>query len=173
MDEAYIDFIRETDYFDSIEWARKYSNVILLRTFSKVYGLAGLRIGYAIGQEHFINGLRVFKTPMSVNHIAIEAAVASLDDQEFHRFVIEQTGKQLDYYYREFDTLGLSYVRSDTNFLLVNIQRDSEEVVSQLREKRILVRGGREFGYPESLRITVGTEQENRIFIEALTEILS
>lgn len=171
IDEAYIDFIREIDSFDSVELVKRHPNVILLRTFSKVYGLAALRVGYAIGHESVIKVIGSFKTPMSANHIAVEAAIASLNDKDFHAFVIEQTGKQLDYFYREFDRLGFPYIRSNANFVLVNVLLDSEEFVNKLKEKHILVRGGKEFGYPEWLRITIGTEQENHTLINELSRI--
>ncbi|OAV75183.1 Histidinol-phosphate aminotransferase [Bacteroidales bacterium Barb7] len=173
LDEAYIDFIRETEPVNSIHIVRTHPNVILLRTFSKVYGLASLRIGYAIGDAAVIEGIRNFKTPVSVNYLAIKAAVASLDDEAFRRSVVRQTAKQLDYLYKEFNQLGLSYIRSNTNFLTVCVGRDSDYVVNELKKKKILVRGGKDFGYPEWLRITVGKEEENQLVVTYLKGILS
>lgn len=173
LDEAYIDFVREIDGFDSVGLVKEYNNVILLRTFSKIYGLASLRIGYAISNEYFITAIRLFKTPMSTNFIAVEAAKASLDDKAFYHYTKEQTAKQLDYFYREFDKLGLPYIRSNANFLMVDILRDSAEFVRLLKDNNILIRGGAEFAFPTWVRITVGTEEENSIVIKILTSYLS
>jgi histidinol-phosphate aminotransferase len=173
LDEAYIDFVREIPRFDSIELMKKYDNVALLRTFSKVYGLASFRIGYMIAVESVINAVRNFKTPMSTNFLAEEAALASLEDEDFYRYTLEQTALQLDYFYREFDRLGFPYIRSNANFLLVHVLQESEGIVSALKDQGILVRGGREFGFPEGLRITVGKEEDNVLLIKVLKEYLS
>jgi histidinol-phosphate aminotransferase len=173
LDEAYIDFVREIPRINSIELVKKYDNVALLRTFSKVYGLASFRIGYMIAGESVINAVRNFKTPMSTNSLAVEAALASLEDEDFYRFSLEQTALQLDYFYREFDRLGFPYIRSNANFLLVHVLQESEGIVSALRDQGILVRGGQEFGFPERLRITIGKKEDNALLIKILKEYLS
>ncbi|MDR0613207.1 MAG: histidinol-phosphate transaminase [Dysgonamonadaceae bacterium] len=170
LDEAYIDFVREVPPVNSIGLVKKYGNVALLRTFSKVYGPASFRIGYMIACESVTNAMRNFKTPMSTNSWAVEAALASLEDRDFYRYTLEQTALQLDYFYREFDRLGFPYIRSNANFLLVHVLQDSEGVVSVLKNQGILVRGGREFGFPERLRITVGKEEDNALLIKILKE---
>jgi histidinol-phosphate aminotransferase len=172
IDEAYIDFVREITPYNSIPLTKKHKNVILLRTFSKVHGLASLRIGYAIGDEYLIQAMRTFKTPMSTNYLAIESALASLEDTGFYLYSLKQTAGQLDYFYHEFDRLNLPYIRSNANFVMVNLLRETGDFVALLKDKGILIRGGTEFAYPDWIRITVGTEQDNKRVIELLTEYL-
>ncbi len=173
LDEAYIDFIQNGTTIDSVQPQKDYANVILLRTFSKVYGLAGLRIGYAIASEKIIQEISQYKIPPNTNRLGVVAAAASLNDQLFYEKVLGNAKKQFAFLYKEFEELEFEYIPSNANFVMVNLKADSEKIVEEFRKKNILVRGGTEYGYPTWIRVTVGTDDEMHAFIEALKEIVT
>lgn len=172
VDEAYIDFVREHRKPNLIAELPLHKNLILLRTFSKVYGLASLRVGYAIAHEEIINQIVPYKIPPNTNRLGILAAEKSLDDEAFYNYIVEYIKKQAGVFYEAFEELGLSYIPSDTNFIFFNLNQDSEPVVKALAERGILVRGGSEYNYPQWIRVTIGTEEENNSFLAALKGIL-
>jgi histidinol-phosphate aminotransferase len=147
-------------------------NVIILRTFSKAYALAGLRVGYAIAPPEIIDAMNRVREPFNVNSVAQAAALAALQDQEHLRQAVELNRKGLEYFYHHFERLGLQYVRSEANCVMVDLGRDSKPVFDQLLRKGVIVRTGHIFGLPTYLRITTGTPEENERFICALEEVL-
>lgn len=171
LDEAYIDFI-DGDYIDTIELAQKHSNVIILRTFSKSYGLASFRAGYGIASEDIIRNLLKVKLPINLSFTAQVAALAALEDEEFTEFVISQNRKELKRYYSEFEALGLKYIPSNGNFILVRTGLDGEYVETEFAKEGIIIRKGEEFGLDKWLRISVGRPEENSRVIELLKKIL-
>ena len=172
LDEAYHEFVQDENYPDGIEYVKKGYPVIVLRTFSKAYSLAGLRLGYAIAQPEIIELLMKARDPFNVNRLAEEAGKAALADTEFLEKAINNNEKGKEYLYKEFDRLGLNYVPTSANFILVNVEMNSMELFENLLEKGVIIRPGKPLGYPGHIRVTVGLPEENEIFIKALEEEL-
>lgn len=171
VDEAYIEFA-EQEYFNTTQLISEFSNVILLRTFSKLYGLAALRIGYGIADSRIIQNLDKVRLPINVNVLAQEAAIVSLDDTKFKEKVLANNREGLQLYYEALEELGLEYVRSYGNFILLDTGRESEWVEQELFKSGIMIRSALEFGLPTWIRISIGTREENIKVIEALKTIL-
>lgn len=171
LDEAYIEFV-EGNYFDTTRLIKDHDNIILLRTFSKVYGLASFRIGYGIADTGIIAKINKVRLPINVNALAQEAAIASLDDLEFKDKVLSNNKKSLEVYYTELSNLGLQYVNSNCNFILFNTNRDSSWVEEEFLKRGIIIRAASEFGLPTWVRVSIGTYEDNEKVIEILKEIL-
>jgi len=173
IDEAYYEFALASDeYPDSQALLDKHKNIIILRTFSKIYGLAALRVGYAMADKSIINIMNKVRAPFNVNSIAQAAAVASLDDTEFAEYTLAKNEENKLYLYNAFDEMGLEYIRSHTNFIMVNTKQDSKRVYIDLLKKGFIVKGGHVLGMDGYLRVTIGTNDECAGFISALKEIL-
>ncbi len=173
IDEAYYEYVTDTAYPASIPLLAKYSNVIITRTFSKVYGLAALRIGYGIARQEIISLLERTREPFNVNSMAQVAAVASLLDPAH---VVQSTdlceqGKS--YLYDQFKRLEISYIPTEANFILFDTGQDAFAVFNQLLKRGVIVRSAHVFGMPTFIRVTVGTHDQNRRFITALEEVLA
>ena len=166
LDEAYIEFLDDPP--PSIEYAMK-RNVVVLRTFSKIVGLAGLRIGYGVALKECIDLLQRVRQPFNTNAVAQAGALAALDDAAHIRKTKAVTRRGLAYLYREFERLKLEYVPSCANFVLVNVG-DGDEVFRGLQRRGVIVRPMRGYKMPEWVRVTVGTAEENRKFIRALEQ---
>ena len=173
FDEAYYEYVESSDFPQMIAYVREGANVIVLRTFSKIYGLAGLRIGYGIARPEIIQALNQVREPFNVNSVAQAGALASLDDpkQVERSRRVNSEGKR--YLYREFEAMGLPYVPSEANFVFVDVKRDCLPVFTLLLKKGVIVRTGDIFGHPTFLRVTIGTGAENRRFVRALREVLA
>lgn len=171
-DQAYQEYVSRPDYPDTLQYVREARPVIILRTFSKAYALAGLRVGYAISRPDIIDAMNRVREPFNVNSVAQAAALAALHDQEHLRRAVELNRQGLQYFYRHFERLGLSYVRSEANCVMVDLGRDSQPVFQALLRKGVIVRTGHIFGLPTYLRITTGKREENERFICALEEAL-
>ncbi|MBN1873084.1 MAG: histidinol-phosphate transaminase [Anaerolineae bacterium] len=174
FDEAYYEFVAAAAYPDSLGYLRKgHSNVMTMRTFSKAYGLSGLRLGYAIAAPDVIAPLYQVKGIFTVNLLAQVAGIAAWEDQDFLQKSIEVNRAGLRFFYREFARLGLPYLESHGNFILVNLGPRALNIQQQLLARGIIVRPCNHYDLPEFLRISVGTEVQNARFIVALEEILS
>ena len=171
LDEAYIDFAEEK-YIDTVRFTKEHDNVVILRTFSKLYGLASFRIGYAIGNPAIVTALTKVKLPFNVAYASQVAAYAAVNDEDFTNRVLKNNRDGLDYYYREFDRLGMRYVRSNGNFVLVYTGIDSNYLEEEFIKRRILIRNGVEFELDKWMRISIGTPEDNRKVIEAFDDIL-
>lgn len=171
IDEAYIDFVPKS-YGDSIEWLKEYDNLVILRTFSKLYGLASMRIGYGIASPEIVQNINRMKQPMNLSRLSQLAAKVAIEDIEHKERVYENNRTGLEYYSSTFDKWGLEYIKSQANFIMVNIKTDSSVVEQKLVARGILIRNAEMFGYPEWLRITIGTKEDNETVVEALAEIL-
>jgi histidinol-phosphate aminotransferase len=176
LDEAYCEFsLTLGDTYASLELLRKYPNVVLLRTFSKVYGLAALRVGYALcGAEDFRVAVDQVRQPFYLNAAAQAAAVEALRHQDaVEQRVTETIAGRLEME-DAVRALGLWVARSDANFIWLHLPETVEEadVVSGLRDRGILVRAGAALGRERSLRVTVGTDAENERFASALAAVL-
>lgn len=173
LDEAYIDFTEGESRLDSVGLFREgMSNLFILRSFSKIYGLAGLRFGYGIGDAELVSLINLIKPPFDVSILAEQAAVAALGDQEFVRQTVEGCSEEKRYFYRELDFLGLAYVRSHTNFILIDSGRDAQELFQALLQQGIIVRAATLYSLPTHIRVTVGQHSENERFFEALRAVL-
>jgi histidinol-phosphate aminotransferase len=172
FDEAYTEFVRSPDYESAQNYMSQYDNVIVLKTLSKVYGLAGLRIGVMLAPPSAVDVVNRVRTPFNVNELAQVAAVAALDDFEFIRASCEATWQGLDYFYRELKALGLPYIESQANFVMFDTLRDVKEVDVALLKKGVILRPLTNYGFLSHMRLSVGTEAENRIAIKALQSVL-
>ncbi len=173
LDEAYFEFARHRlDFPDSMDY--RHDNVITLRTFSKAYGLAGFRVGYGFGHDHLIRHLWKVKLPFEPAVLGQRAGMAALGDEDFLARTLELTQQGLQVYYTELGKLGLTYVESLANFVLV--QFDSKErvaeVFGELLKKGIIVRPLTQYSMADCIRITVGLPDENEACIRALGELL-
>lgn len=170
FDEAYFEFVEDERYPNGLDYLRAGHNVLVLRTFSKVYGLAGLRVGYAIGNPDLVAYLNRVREPFNVNALAQEAALAALDDQDFVERTRENNRRGKAQLYLAFEALNLPYVPTEANFILFDARRDEQEVFRRMLRRGVIIRGG--FGYPTMLRVTIGTPEENEAFITALEAVL-
>ena len=171
LDEAYNEYLEPELRFDSVALVRRYPNLLVSRTFSKAYGLAGLRVGFAVAQPAITDLLNRVRQPFNVNSLAQVAAIAALRDTEFleRSFQVNRDGKvQLQ---TAFDHLKLTYVPSYANFVLVKVG-DAARINLELLKRGVIVRPVAGDGLPEWLRVSIGLPEENARFIDALTEIL-
>ncbi|WP_160692765.1 histidinol-phosphate transaminase [Clostridium sp. C2-6-12] len=173
LDEAYYEFADDSSYPDSIKLLEDYKNIIILRTFSKVYGLASLRLGYGIADSEFISYLYKVKEPINVNMAAQVAALASLDDQEFKNKVLDNNKKSKQLYYDELGKLNLEYIKTQGNFIMINTKLNGDFVADEFLKRGIIIRSGVEFKMPEWIRISIGTYEENIKVLDVLKEIIS
>ncbi len=170
FDEAYHEFV--TNAPDTLKYVREGRNVIVLRTFSKAYGLAGLRIGYGLGAPQVVNILQKARQPFNTNEVAQRAALASLEDVNHVKATVENNAKGLAFYEVAFQEMGLEYVPSVANFILVNVN-GGDYVFSEMLKQGVIVRAMRGYKLPDWVRISVGTESENIRCIEVLKIVLS
>jgi len=175
LDQAYFEYVRAKDYFNGIDYLKRYPNLVVLRTFSKIYGLAGLRIGYGVAHPQIVSDVDRVRPPFNVNRLAQEAAIAALEDVEFVRKSIESNEAGRRYLYGEFERLGLEYIPSQTNFVLVRAGRerlDGNAVAQAMMRHGVIVRPMACFGLRDYVRITIGRPEENRLAIRVLRQCL-
>ena len=172
LDEAYNEYIPDALKSDSLAWLDEFPNLIVTRTFSKAYGLAGLRVGYAFAHPDVADLMNRVRQPFNVNSISLAAAAAGLDDRDFVRrsFELNQAGmRQLT---AGLTKLGLSYIPSAGNFVSVNV-KDGAGVFQRLLQRGVIVRPIGAYGMPEYLRVSIGLESENARFLDALAQSLA
>jgi histidinol-phosphate aminotransferase len=172
LDEAYGDFVEDAFYPNGLDYVKERRQVIVLRTFSKVYGLAGLRIGYALGREDLVGCLYQVRDPFPVHRLAQVAALAALNDDEHAIESIQLVYEGKRYLYKELDRVGLFYVPSEANFIFIDFKKDSEKVFQAFLREGIIIRPGKVWGYPTFARVTIGRMEDNRRFIKALRKVL-
>ncbi len=172
-DEAYIDYCKDKNCGTGITLIDKYPNLIILRTFSKLYALAGLRVGYAIASKQLINMIQKVREPFNVNSVAQAGAIASLRDQEHMEQSKKCNWRGLKFYYRKLPELNLGYVESSANFILVDLKGRNDEIIAdKLLRKGILVKSGTSIGLKGHIRVSIGLMHQNYAVIRALNEIL-
>ena len=171
VDEAYFEYVQDSNYPDSLKYHREGRAILTLRTFSKLYGLAGLRIGYGVAPKELIAMMQRVRQPFNVNAAAQWAALAALDDTEHVQRSLEVNRQGLAYLQAEFNKLGLEYVPSQGNFILVRVGK-GQEVFQQLLAQGVIVRPMGGYKFPEHIRVTIGTMEENRMFIAALQKVI-
>jgi len=172
LDEAYVEFVEEAFKVNSLDYFKEGKPIIILRTFSKVYGLAGLRIGYALGREDIVHCLYQVRDPFPVHRLAQVAAVAALNDKSHAFRSIQWVHEGKRYLYKELDRMGFSYVSSQANFIFIHFKKDSEEIFEALLKEGVIIRPGKGWGYPHCARVTIGRMEDNRRFVKALRKII-
>ncbi len=170
FDEAYVELVPDDEQPDTLRYVREGRNVFVLRTFSKVFGLAGLRVGYAVAPEEGVDLLHHVRQPFNVSAIAQAAAIAALEDEaylESSRKLVANGLKQLG---KGLDDLGVPFIPSKANFLLVNVG-DGQRIYEELQKRHVIVRPMSVYGLPQFVRVTVGTEAENDRFLRAVRDL--
>lgn len=173
LDEAYSEFIAKDEQIPSFHLIKRYPNLIVCRTFSKAYGLAGLRIGYAVSNSEIADLLNRVRQPFNCNSLAITAATAALEDSDFLQKVVENNHIGLQFLSQFFEEKGLEYIPSKGNFILLNMGKPALPIYEKLLQKGVIVRPMVPYNLPNFLRITIGRPEENQRFVHALTEILA
>jgi histidinol-phosphate aminotransferase len=171
IDEAYCEYVKSPDFPDSLGYIKQGRAVVVLRTFSKIYGLAGLRVGYGISHPDIVDYMNRVRQPFNVNSLAQVAALAALDDTEHVKRSRENNASGLKYLFGELKELNYECVPTEANFFLVNVG-DGRAVYDALLRKGVIVRSMHGFGLDEYIRVTVGLPEENRRFIEAFREVV-
>ena len=172
IDEAYFEYVDKPGYASAVDWIDDFPNLLVTRTFSKIYGLAGFRIGYSVSQPELAELLNRVRQPFNTNLPAQAAAVAALSDDEHLRMSRELNLAGMTQLEKAFMGLGLSYIPSAGNFICVNFEREAMPISDALLKQGVIVRPVANYGLPTYLRITVGSESENQRFIDALKEVL-
>ena len=172
LDEAYFEYVDKPEYPDGVSLVKKFPNLIVTRTFSKAYGLASLRIGYAISHPDIADLLNRVRQPFNVNSMSLVAACAALDDQKHVEKSVSLNQLGLNYFMEGCDQIGLSYIPSVANFLTIDLERDAMPIYESLLRKGIIVRPIGVYGLPNHLRVTTGLPRENEIFLEALKQLV-
>jgi histidinol-phosphate aminotransferase len=172
LDEAYIHYATSVGLHDSVEAYRKRKNILILRTFSKVYGLAGLRIGYAIGTPELFAAMGRLKTPFNTSGVAQAAALAALEDHEHVQRCIETNAAERKRLTEGLKKLGLRPVESESNFVFVPTGSETKEISDELLHLGVIVRPLGWMGFPEAMRISVGTAEENEKCLAAMEQVL-
>ena len=172
VDEAYAEFVEEKDYPDGISLIREYPNLVVFRTFSKMYALAGLRIGYLAGDLSVVDMIRRTCVVYSVNGLAQEAALAALDDQEHILRTRELVRQGKQFLTRELDLLGLSHVSGEGNFMMIKLPLNDSLAYRKLMAQGIMVRTMTGFRFPNYIRVTISRMEMLEAFVEALAKIL-
>jgi len=171
LDEAYYHYVQRADYSHSLDYVRAGRNVLVLRTFSKVHGLAGIRLGYGMGHRELIECLNRIRSPFNASSVAQVAGLAALDDQEHVAHSVEMNRQEMKFLTQELTLMGVHYTPSVGNFLLVDTGRDCEEDFIRLLHEGVIVRPMKLYGFPTCLRVTVGRREENEQFLGALRRV--
>ena len=176
VDDAYFEYVKQKDYSSGLQLFSSFKNVIVTRTFSKIYGLAGLRVGWGYGSKEIINSLNQYKPPFNINSPALSAAEAAIKDNAWLKKEIKHVNKWNDKFYKEFKKLNIATNKSFTNFLLINfnkIKKNSSIIFKLLASAGILVRKMDNYGIKNSLRVTIGKNDENKKLILKLRKVIN
>jgi histidinol-phosphate aminotransferase len=174
LDEAYIEFITDSNCANSLDYLKTDKALVGMRTFSKAFGLAGLRVGYGMMPLVLAEMLHRVRQPFNVNTLAQVAATAALNDVEFLKKTLDLVHDELQFIYAALDKLELSYIRSQANFLMIEIGngQTADEIAEKLLMQGVIVRAMTAYGYPQHIRVTIGQHAENVRFIEALEKVI-
>ena len=173
LDEAYREFVPEEDRIDSIALVKKYPNLFVTRTFSKAYGLAGLRVGFGVNSGELPELVNRIRPPFNCNTLAQAAAAGCVNDQAFLDRVYEMNRSGVKQLEDGFSSLNLEFVPTKSNFVLVHIGPKAAELNQALLDRGIIIRPCASFGLPEWIRVSVGTADQNERFLAALKELLA
>jgi len=173
IDEAYIEFVRDLQCMQGIDYAKTGKNIVTLRTFSKAYGLAGLRIGYCIAPGEIAGLLNRVRMPFNTSIPAQAGACAALDDKTFLNKTIQTIHQGLDFLYESLEKMGVEFFKTQSNFFLIDVKKDSKEIFEKMLRQGVIVRAMTSYGFPEYIRVNTGTLEENQRFIKALKKALT
>ncbi len=173
LDEAYIEFVRDETCADSLAFLDDGRPLVALRTFSKIYGLAGLRVGYGFMPPDMAALLHRVRQPFNVSSIGQAAAMAALDDDDFLHKTRKVVHEGLDFLSAELDRLGIPHFPTQANFFLLDVGRNADEVFGVFLKEGVIVRAMTSYGYPTYLRVNAGLPEENARFIEVLKKVMS
>ena len=173
IDEAYVEFADSKDFPETIPLAKERENILILRTFSKYYGLAGLRIGYGIASPELIKYMFRVKPPFNVNRLAQAGALAALQDEQFLEKTYKNNLEQRTFLYQELDKLGLEYKKTQSNFIFIKVKQPADEIFLQMLKQGVIIRPLTSFGLPEAIRVSIGAPEQNEKFVKALSGIVS
>ena len=172
LDEAYAEYVAEPDYPNGLELVYDYSNLIVTRTFSKAYGLAGLRMGYSVSHPDIADLMNRVRQPFNVNAMSLAAALVALDDEAYLKESVRVNNEGMKMLTNACDQLGLGYIPSVGNFLTIDFGCDAMPIYDGLLQEGIIVRPIGVYGLPNHLRVTVGLPLENKRFIDSLKKLL-
>ncbi len=169
VDEAYYEYVDSPDYPETLKYLREGKDILVLRTFSKIYGLSGLRIGYGIAASGIITEMNKVRQPFNVNSLAQDAAIAALDDENHLNKSKSINEKGKEYLYKEFEALGINFIPTEANFIYIPLASDTAiQLYNDLLKEGVIIRP---MG-PNAIRITIGLPQENKALIEVLRKVL-
>lgn len=172
IDEAYNEFVRASDYPNALSLFREFKNVVVLRTFAKVHGLAGLRLGFMLADPHIVDLLERIRLPFNVSNVTASTIDVALNDEEYIKRSQELVWQGLEYFESELKKLGLEYCPSQGNFIFFDLKRDSSLIFEELLKRGVILRPVKNYGFPTHMRMSVGTMAENKKAIETLKEVL-
>jgi len=173
LDEAYSEYVTDKSFPNSLKYLKKGRKIFILRTFSKIYGLAGIRVGYGIAQSQLISCLNKIKGPFNTSSLAQAAALAALDDEEHLKRSLANNQEGLAYLYGELDKVRIGYLPTQANFFLIKIGKNARSVYEALLKEGVIVRSMTGYGLQHYLRVSVGLPSENERFIKALKKVIS
>lgn len=173
LDEAYYEFVDPAVRTESLHWPERYPNLIVTRTFSKAYGLAGLRIGYGISSVDVADLLNRVRQPFNSNMLALAAAEAALGDTEYLAETLAVNNAGMLQLTTAFQAMGLAWIPSSGNFVSVDLKQNAQPIYEALLGKGVIVRPVANYEMPSHIRVSIGTERENQLFIAALREVFS
>ena len=173
VDEAYMEFVRDPDCASGMEFIREDRPVVALRTFSKAYGLAGLRIGYGVMAPDLAGILHRIRQPFNASLLAQAGALAALDDDPFLQRTVRIVHEGLDYLFAELDRSGIRYFPTQANFFLIDTGRNADNVFDDMLRKGVIVRSMTSYGYPQYIRVSIGLPEENERLMLALKQVLT
>lgn len=172
LDEAYREYADSPYFPDSLRYVRDGWPVVILRTFSKIYGLAGLRVGYALASKPVIAAMESVRLPFNVNRLGQAAALAALDDDKHLRRSRQNNQAGKKYLYRQLKRMGLEYIPTQANFIMIHLAKPAKPVFGRLLEEGVIIRPLDSFGLPNYVRITIGTPSQNQRLVRALKNII-
>ncbi len=168
LDEAYADFAEAEDFPKSLALLKEFNNLLILRTFSKFYGLAGLRVGYGFAHADVVKYMFRAKLPFNVGRLAQEGAVAALSDKAFEEKTFKNNAEGKKYLYGELEKRGIEYKKTEANFIFINLKKSADQFFMETMKKGIIIRPLTSFGFPEAIRVSIGTKEQNKKFVQAL-----
>ncbi|MCK6600126.1 MAG: aminotransferase class I/II-fold pyridoxal phosphate-dependent enzyme, partial [Bdellovibrionaceae bacterium] len=171
-DEAYVEFVRDPQYESLLPLVTSHQNLVVLRTFSKIFGMAGLRLGCMIAPAEVVDAYNRLRKPFNVSAVAQLAGIAAMEDAEFISATQCVTWSGIDFFYKELAAMGVPFVPSQGNFVLFKTPVSGQKVFSEMLKKGIILRPVDNYGLPQYLRMSVGLERENLKAIQCLKEVL-
>ena len=174
FDEAYMEFANHPDFPRMAEFIDEGYDVLVTRTFSKLHGLASLRVGYGFGREDLMDKVKLHKLHFNSGRLAYLGAAAAVDDEEFIKKSLKMVHDGRDYFYQAFDKIGIKYLPTQSNFIfLTDLPLDGNYICEEAMKKGVILRPTNPFGLPDNIRITIARQQENERVVEVIREIIS